>query len=107
MSYQIFLIIHAERHDPPGRKKRSCGKSRTNLPDAEQDGQSTENSEVRWTGSVSGFQDAGLKRVTGSVIYLESSLEYLISYFAIWRIGAVAVPYENRLPWRGITACDQ
>jgi long-chain acyl-CoA synthetase len=38
---------------------------------------------------LSGF---GVKKGDRVCIYLESSPEYLIRYFAIWRIGAVAVP---------------
>jgi len=34
----------------------------------------------------------GIKKGDRVCIYLDSSPEYLISYFAIWRIGAVAVP---------------
>ena len=36
--------------------------------------------------------DCGVKKGDRVCIYLDSSPEYLISYFAIWRIGAVAVP---------------
>jgi len=35
---------------------------------------------------------SGIKKGDRVCIYLDSSPEYLISYFAIWRIGAVAVP---------------
>ena len=38
------------------------------------------------------LSDLGVKKGDRVCIYLESSPEYLISYFAIWRIGAVAVP---------------
>src|SRR5512136_1853157 len=39
-----------------------------------------------------GLQSIGVKKGDRVCIYLDSSPEYLISYFAIWRIGAVAVP---------------
>jgi long-chain acyl-CoA synthetase len=39
-----------------------------------------------------GLAGLGLKKGDRVCIYLDSSPEYLISYFAIWRIGAVAVP---------------
>jgi long-chain acyl-CoA synthetase len=39
-----------------------------------------------------GLQEAGIGMGDRVCIYLDSSPEYLISYFAIWRIGAVAVP---------------
>ena len=34
----------------------------------------------------------GVRKGDRVCIYLDSSPEYLISYFAIWRIGAAAVP---------------
>jgi long-chain acyl-CoA synthetase len=40
-----------------------------------------------------------LKKGDRVCIYLDSSPEYLISYFAIWRIGAVAVP--TNIVYRG------
>ena len=40
----------------------------------------------------SGLCSLGIKKGDRVCIYLDSSPEYLISYFAIWRIGAVAVP---------------
>ena len=40
----------------------------------------------------SGLLSLGIKKGDRVCIYLDSSPEYLISYFAIWRIGAVAVP---------------
>jgi long-chain acyl-CoA synthetase len=40
----------------------------------------------------SGLSRLGIKKGDRVCIYLDSSPEYLISYFAIWRIGAVAVP---------------
>jgi long-chain acyl-CoA synthetase len=40
----------------------------------------------------SGLLALGIKKGDRVCIYLDSSPEYLISYFAIWRIGAVAVP---------------
>ena len=46
-----------------------------------------------------GLLAAGVRRGDRVCIYLESSPEYLFSYFAIWRIGAVAVP-TNRV-YRG------
>jgi len=39
-----------------------------------------------------GLAGLGIKKGDRVCIYLDSSPEYLISYFAIWRIGAVAVP---------------
>jgi len=39
-----------------------------------------------------GLISLGIKKGDRVCIYLDSSPEYLISYFAIWRIGAVAVP---------------
>jgi long-chain acyl-CoA synthetase len=39
-----------------------------------------------------GLEKLGVKKGDRICIYLDSSPEYLISYFAIWRIGAVAVP---------------
>ena len=39
-----------------------------------------------------GLVSLGIQKGDRVCIYLESSPEYLISYFAIWRIGAVAVP---------------
>ena len=39
-----------------------------------------------------GLCSLGIKKGDRVCIYLDSSPEYLISYFAIWRIGAVAVP---------------
>ncbi len=42
-----------------------------------------------------GLREQGIKKGDRVCIYLESSPEYLISYFAIWRIGAVAVPSNS------------
>jgi len=39
-----------------------------------------------------GLSSLGVKKGDRVCIYLDSSPEFLISYFAIWRIGAVAVP---------------
>lgn len=39
-----------------------------------------------------GLSKLGVKKGDRVCIYLDNSPEYLISYFAIWRIGAVAVP---------------
>jgi len=39
-----------------------------------------------------GLSSLGVKKGDRVCIYLDSSPEYLVSYFAIWRIGAVAVP---------------
>lgn len=39
-----------------------------------------------------GLKSLGIAKGDRVCIYLDSSPEYLISYFAIWRIGAVAVP---------------
>ena len=41
---------------------------------------------------ANGLLRLGIQKGDRVCIYLESSPEYLISYFAIWRIGAVAVP---------------
>ncbi|NLA99554.1 MAG: acyl--CoA ligase [Methanomicrobiales archaeon] len=43
-----------------------------------------------------GLLGLGVERGDRVCIYLDSSAEYLISYFALWRIGAVAVP-TNRV----------
>ncbi len=39
-----------------------------------------------------GLSQLGIRKGDRVCIYLDSSPEYLISYFAIWRIGGVAVP---------------
>jgi long-chain acyl-CoA synthetase len=39
-----------------------------------------------------GLSSLGIKKGDRVCIYLDSSPEYLISYFAIWRIGGIAVP---------------
>jgi long-chain acyl-CoA synthetase len=39
-----------------------------------------------------GLSSLGVRKGDRVCIYLDSSPEYLISYFAIWRIGAIAVP---------------
>jgi long-chain acyl-CoA synthetase len=44
------------------------------------------------------FQSLGIVRGDRIAIYLESSAEYLISYFAAWRLGAVAVPLNRVSP---------
>ena len=46
-----------------------------------------------------GLRSLGVKKGDRVCIYLDSSPEYLISYFAIWRIGAVAVP--TNIVYRG------
>ena len=46
-----------------------------------------------------GLSKLGIKKGDRVCIYLESSPEYLISYFAVWRIGAVAVP--TNIVYRG------
>lgn len=46
-----------------------------------------------------GLRNLGVKKGDRVCIYLDSSPEYLISYFAIWRIGAVAVP--TNIVYRG------
>jgi long-chain acyl-CoA synthetase len=46
-----------------------------------------------------GLVTLGVKKGDRVCIYLDSSPEYLISYFAIWRIGAVAVP--TNIVYRG------
>ncbi|MFA4860763.1 class I adenylate-forming enzyme family protein [Methanoregula sp.] len=46
-----------------------------------------------------GLLALGVKEGDRVCIYLDSSPEYLISYFAIWRIGAVAVP--TNIVYRG------
>lgn len=46
-----------------------------------------------------GLVNLGVKKGDRVCIYLDSSPEYLISYFAIWRIGAVAVP--TNIVYRG------
>ena len=46
-----------------------------------------------------GLKNLGVKCGDRVCIYLDSSPEYLISYFAIWRIGAVAVP--TNIVYRG------
>lgn len=46
-----------------------------------------------------GLTELGVKKGDRVCIYLDSTPEYLISYFAIWRIGAVAVP--TNIVYRG------
>jgi long-chain acyl-CoA synthetase len=46
-----------------------------------------------------GLAELGVNKGDRVCIYLESSPEYMISYFAIWRIGAVAVP--TNIVYRG------
>lgn len=46
-----------------------------------------------------GLKNLGVKGGDRVCIYLDSTPEYLISYFAIWRIGAVAVP--TNIVYRG------
>ena len=46
-----------------------------------------------------GLLSLGVKKGDRVCIYLDSSPEYLVSYFAIWRIGAVAVP--TNIVYRG------
>ena len=46
-----------------------------------------------------GLSTLGVGKGDRVCIYLDSSPEYLISYFAIWRIGAVAVP--TNIVYRG------
>lgn len=46
-----------------------------------------------------GLKTLGVKKGDRVCIYLDSTPEYLISYFAIWRIGAVAVP--TNIVYRG------
>jgi long-chain acyl-CoA synthetase len=46
-----------------------------------------------------GLLRLGIQKGDRVCIYLDSSPEYLISYFAIWRIGAVAVP--SNIVYRG------
>ena len=46
-----------------------------------------------------GLVSLGVKKGDRVCLYLDSSPEYLISYFAIWRIGAVAVP--TNIVYRG------
>ncbi len=46
-----------------------------------------------------GLSSIGVKKGDRVCIYLDSSPEYLVSYFAIWRIGAVAVP--TNIVYRG------
>ncbi|HUU76160.1 MAG TPA: AMP-binding protein [Methanoregulaceae archaeon] len=46
----------------------------------------------RVMGLTSVLIDGGIKKGDRVCIFLDSSPEYLFSYFAIWRIGAIAVP---------------
>ncbi|PKG32171.1 class I adenylate-forming enzyme family protein, partial [Methanoregula sp.] len=46
-----------------------------------------------------GLLSLGIRKGDRVCIYLDSSPEYLVSYFAIWRIGAVAVP--TNIVYRG------
>lgn len=46
-----------------------------------------------------GLRSLGIRKGDRVCIYLDSSPEYLVSYFAIWRIGAVAVP--TNIVYRG------
>lgn len=48
---------------------------------------------------AAGLRAAGVKKGDRVCIYLDSSPEYLISYLAIWRIGAIAVP--TNIVYRG------
>ncbi len=50
------------------------------------------------TGLCSGLHKLGIKKGDRVVIYLNSSPEYLISIFAIWRLGAIAVP--GNIVWK-------
>lgn len=48
---------------------------------------------LRMSGSLAtGMRELGISPGDRVVLYLDSSPEYLISYFAIWRAGAVVVP---------------
>ena len=47
-----------------------------------------------------GLTRLGVAKGDRVCIYLDSSPEYLVSYFATWRIGAVAVP--TNIVFRGI-----
>ncbi|KQC04240.1 MAG: acyl-CoA synthetase [Methanolinea sp. SDB] len=47
---------------------------------------------VRVGGLAGELVEAGIQKGDRVCIFLDSSPEYLFSYFAIWRIGAVAVP---------------
>jgi len=44
---------------------------------------------------ANGLSGLGIARGDRVCIYLDSSPEYLVSYFALWRIGAVAVPANS------------
>ncbi len=46
-----------------------------------------------------GLSSLGVRKGDRVCIYLDSSPEYLISYFAIWRIGGIAVP--TNIVYRG------
>ncbi len=48
------------------------------------------------TRAAGGLHALGIGRGERVCIYLDSSVEYLISYLALWRIGAIAVP-TNRV----------
>jgi len=42
--------------------------------------------------TAGGFTDLGILTGDRVILFLDSSADYLISYFALWRIGAVVVP---------------
>jgi long-chain acyl-CoA synthetase len=42
-----------------------------------------------------GLSALGIDKGDRVCIYLDSSPEYLVSYFALWRIGAIAVPANS------------
>ena len=47
---------------------------------------------TRMSRTARALEDKGIRKGDRVCIYLDSCPEYLISYFAIWRLGAVAVP---------------
>lgn len=47
------------------------------------------------SGIASALKKLGAKKGDRIILYMESSPEYLFSYFAVWRIGAAAVPVNR------------
>jgi long-chain acyl-CoA synthetase len=47
---------------------------------------------TRMSRTARALEDQGIRKGDRVCIYLDSCSEYLISYFAVWRLGAVAVP---------------
>jgi len=75
----------------------ACNRSKTALIVPSQNALYTYETLLNTANRVAGGLSAlGVEKGERVCIHLDSSAEYLISYFAIWRIGAVAVP-ANRV----------